>query len=81
MSKSKRPWPAILVAAFIPTFLLSYGGAYVVMQSKTAQTGTNGSDAFTVRYYSADWHVVLFRPLAEIESVLRNHEIQLQYVP
>jgi hypothetical protein len=67
-----------LFVAMITMSLASYAGAYFLMQV-SAQTGTNGAGQFTVRYYPADWHVVLFQPAAAIESSIRGRDIQIEY--
>ena len=81
MNQRKRCGQAALIASFVALFLLSYCGAYVATQSRPAQTGRNGGGTFTVRYYPADWHVVLFGPLAALETVLSSRDVQLEYVP
>jgi hypothetical protein len=80
MARVQPKMRAVLLLALLGTGLASYCGAYFLMQ-RTAQTGTNAAGVFTVRYYSADWHAVLFQPAAFIESVVRDRDIQVEYTP
>jgi hypothetical protein len=80
MAAARTKTRVALFLVLIAMSLASYAGAYFVMQ-RTALTGTNGEGVFTVRYYSADWHVVLFQPAAAVESVIRGRDIQVAYIP
>jgi hypothetical protein len=80
MNKLLRLWPLAMIAVLVAMFAASYCGAYFVMQRATwFKTGPNG--VFVVRRYSADWQVVLFQPAAKVESMICNHQVQLQYTP
>jgi hypothetical protein len=48
------------------------------MQQRAA-TGTNGQSTFTVRYFAADWQVVLFQPAAYIEAAGLRRDVQVAY--
>ena len=80
MARVQAKTRVVLLLVLLGMGLASYAGAYFLMQ-RTAQTGTNAAGLFTVRYYGADWHVVLFQPAAAMESTIRGRDIQVEYTP
>jgi hypothetical protein len=71
---------SLLLLGMLQLAVGSYVGAYFLTQ-ESSQTGTNGVERFTVRSYPTAWHVVLFQPAAAIESVLRNRDIDVEFIP